>query len=102
MKIKLEPFKAIRGLNVFIRTAVKIKVDNVCIIYAAITHLVGNCLHEAGFAAASDAGNYLYEPCVLIKAANLAEIVFSSVVFHGRKYRTSTANCQVKGVNFGK
>ena len=70
------------------------------IIYAAFTHLIGNCLHKAGFAATSDASDYFYEPRVFIKAANLAEIVFSSVVFHGRKYSTPAANSQVKGVNF--
>jgi len=95
-----EPFKAIRGLDVFIRTAVKIEVDNVRIIYAAFAHLIGNCLHKAGFAATSDASDYFYEPRVFIKAANLAEIVFSSVVLHGRKYSTPAANSQVKGVNF--
>ena len=97
-----EPFKAIRGLDVFIRTAVKIEVDDVCIIYAAFTHLVRNCFHKAGFAAASNAGNNLYESRVLIKAANLAEIVFSSIVFHGRKYSISAVKWQVKGADFYK
>ena len=95
-----ELFKLIEGLDVFIGTAVKIKIDNVRIVDAANPHLVGNCFHKAGFSAASDAGYYLDESCVFIKAANLAEVVLSFVVVHGWEYSISDANWQVKGVKY--
>ena len=86
-----ELFKAIGGFDVFVWSAVKIKIDNMRIIRSSISHFVGNCFHKTGFAAAPDTGNYLYETCVLIKAANLSEVVFSLVVVHGWKFSTSAA-----------
>ena len=95
-----ELFKLIGGLDVFIGTAVKIKIDNVRIVNAVDPHLVGNCFHKAGFSAASDAGYHLYESRVFIKAANLAEVVLSFVVVHGEKYSISAVKRQVKGVKY--
>ena len=94
-----ELFKVIRGFDAFVRSAVKIKIDNVCIVYAVFPKFVGNCFHQTGFAAASDASNYFYESSVFIKAANFAEVVFSSVEVHGRQYNIFTAKSQVKGVD---
>ena len=78
-----ELFKLTGGFDALIRTAVKIEIDNVSIVYAAAPHLVGNCFHEAGFSAASDTRYHFYETRVLIKTANLAEVVLSLVVVHG-------------------
>ena len=95
-----EPFKAVGGRDGSVWAAVKIKIDNVRIILSAFPHLFGNCFHKAGFSATPDAGNYLYEASVLIKSANLAEVVLSPVVVHGGQYSKSVAKWQVKGVKF--
>ena len=95
-----EPFKMIGGRDVFVWAAVKIKIDNVRIVRSSLPHLFGNCAHKAGFTTTSDAGNDLYEASVLIKSANLAEVVLSPVVVHGGQYSKSVAKWQVKGVKF--
>ena len=72
------------------------------IVNASVANLVGNGCHQAGFAAASDAGNNLYDVGIIIKAANLAKVYFSFVEFHGVEYSISAASLQVKGVIFVK
>ena len=95
-----EPFKLIGGFDVLVGTAVKVEIDNVRIVNAALSQLAGNCFHKAGFPTASDAGYNLYESRVFIKATNLAQVVFSFVVVHGEQYSISAAKSQVKGVDF--
>ena len=95
-----DAFKLVGGCDVFVWAAVKINIDNVRIVRSSLPHLFGNCAHKAGLTTTSDAGNDLYESRVLIKSANLAEVVLSLVVVHGGQYSKSAAKWQVKGVKY--
>lgn len=95
-----DAFKLVGGCDIFVWAAVKIKIDNVRIVRSSLPHLFGNCAHKAGLTTTSDAGNDLYESRVLIKSANLAEVVLSLVVIHGGQYSKSAAKWQVKGVKY--
>ena len=97
-----ELLKSISRFDASVGSAVEVKVDYVVIVNASVANLVGNGCHQAGFAAASDAGNNLYDVGIIIKAANLAKVYFSFVEFHGVEYSISAASLQVKGVNFAK
>ena len=44
--------------------------------------LFGDALHEAGLATATDAGDDLDHPVVMVKAANLIQVVFSREQTH--------------------
>ena len=44
--------------------------------------LFGDALHEAGLAAATDAGDDLDHPVVMVEAANLLQVVFSREQTH--------------------
>ena len=95
-----DAFKLVGGCDVFVWAAVKINIDNVRIVRSSLPHLFGNCAHKAGLTTTSDAGNDLYESRVLIKSANLAEVVLSLVVVHGGQYSKSAAKWKVKGVKY--
>ena len=95
-----DAFKLVGGCDVFVWAAVKINIDNVRFVRSSLPHLFGNCAHKAGLTTTSDAGNDLYESRVLIKSANLAEVVLSLVVVHGGQYSKSAAKWQVKGVKY--
>ena len=95
-----DAFKLVGGCDVFVWAAVKINIDNVRIVRSSLPHLFGNCAHKAGLTTTSDAGNDLYESRVLIKSANLAEVVLSLVVVHGGQYSKSAAKWRVKGVKY--
>ena len=57
--------------------SVKVEKDNAFVIEAFGPQLFGDALHEAGFAAAANAGDDLDHPVVMVKAANLLQVVFS-------------------------
>ena len=44
--------------------------------------LFGDALHEAGFTAATDTGDYLDHPFVMVEAADLFQVVFSRKQTH--------------------
>ena len=44
--------------------------------------IFGDALHEAGLAAAADAGDSLDHPCVMVEAANLLQVVLSDEYTH--------------------
>ena len=52
------------------------------VIDAFCPQLFGDTLHEAGFAAAADAGNDLDHPFVMVEATNLFQVVFSRKQMH--------------------
>ena len=71
------------GLELFwsldrsVPVSVEVEIDDVLVIDAFGPQLFGDAPHEAGFAAAADAGDDLDHSVVMVEGANLLQVVFS-------------------------
>lgn len=70
------------GLDGSVPVSVKVEKDDVVVIDAFGPQLFGDSLHEAGLAAAVDAGDDLDHPVVMVEAANLLQVVLSREQTH--------------------